>query len=310
MNKILFMIIVLCLSLGMHAQNYDLYAGKPEVVLADSVYVRFVVDGEATITIDGRNLGIVSPEPYKVRNGKHEVIFEAKGKHTKTLNINTLTDSEDWYRVHLKDKFTPKKYEATKGLQQEVNLNWGFVAGYNFINSGFADYIIGYRLNNWLFLGGGVGLHLYDTYKFDIQQSGSSGVYREKNRRNRYVAINCNYPREPNIVSLDIPIYLHAKVYLTKTRVQPFLMTSAGFRLGLTQIADIGAYFQLGPGVSCRINDRHSAYLTFLYSMGGYNDFEGYSCPSSCQHKSVSHSHFGMENKIGPGFTLQLGLTF
>lgn len=134
----------------------------------------------------------------------------------------------------------PKKPKKTfapieRGFEQSVEVGTAPGLGYGnlFVS---AEYIAGYRFNNYLFLGGGTGLEWY--------MSGGA---------------------------LAMPIYANARIYLLpKSRWQPFISLSLGV---LAPIADSdgecydGTQLHINPtiGVNYRINNKYSCYLNLGY---------------------------------------------
>ena len=80
---------------------------------------------------------------------------------------------------------------------------------------GEIDYIAGYRFNNYLFAGAGIGLNYDDEGEWDYYSTETSDFYWME-LRNMY----------------SIPIYAHARAYLGKKRFQPFFAFSAGANIG------------------------------------------------------------------------------
>lgn len=77
-------------------------------------------------------------------------------------------------------------------------------------------YIAGYRFNNWFFLGGGTGL------TFMIW----GGGYNDHYHYNHYLYGNNNSSISNTLV--NIPLFLHLRTYLTRSRVNPYIGLSAG----------------------------------------------------------------------------------
>ena len=144
----------------------------------------------------------------------------------------------------------PKKTlsPTERGFEQSVEVGGHLCLDYisDFLVS--AEYIAGYRFNNYLFLGGGTGLELLLNYN-----------------------------------SLAMPIYANARLYLLpKSRWQPFVSLSLG---ALVRIAegdnlsydDIQPHINPSIGVNYRINSKYSCYLNLGY-MGRRADYTGYQC--------------------------------
>ncbi len=108
--------------------------------------------------------------------------------------------------------------------------------------AGGLDYILGYRFGNYLFLGGGLGLNFHSEY--------GSGRWSDSDYWDNYNTI------------IGVPLYLHGRVYFTKTRCQPYLSLSTGVYL-----SSPCEYF-INPmlGVNYRISNTVGLYLAMGYS--------------------------------------------
>ena len=238
----------------------------------------------------------------------------------------------------VKKEIVLKKYPAEKGLQQEFQFSYMWVdryipkyssrngAGHDPANSmGMIDYIIGKRINNWVFVGAGVGVHLYEQEEADpyskLEQSLGNG---------RFVDYNLKYDVYKSLgVSADIPIYVHSKVYFTDTRVKPFFTTYVGMRFGINakqQVMDLGAYFSAGLGFSAYLTEKLDLTFSVEYQLC-QERFEGVTswwecyydrCCTwrDCKYYGTGTSHCHYEISTGPctnvshGFAVHLGLAF
>ena len=128
------------------------------------------------------------------------------------------------------------------------------------------DYIGGYRFSNYFFAGVGIGLNFnnsvttpclnYGWYVFSQDDYAVSGI---------------------NENVFKVPLYLHIRLYMTKTRCQPFFALSLGGQIsGHKKIENDTGYFPdlndwtystssffLNPelGVSYRITEKYNLYL-------------------------------------------------
>lgn len=79
-----------------------------------------------------------------------------------------------------------------------------------------ADYIGGYRFNNTLFVGAGIGLY------YDIDSSNyNDNSYTKFGNQERGLLLKS---------VINVPLYAHVRAYLGKGRVQPFFSASMGVR--------------------------------------------------------------------------------
>lgn len=136
------------------------------------------------------------------------------------------------------------------GLQQEISVAVGGFEMGDVATSFGVDYTIGYRFNNTLFIGGGLGLGLFD----------------------HLIADDC----------FCAQFFGDIRAYLTKTRVQPYFdLSLGGIYKQVEEIYgakkfDIFAYPQFG--INWRLNNRHSLNLTVGYKLCFMDEVE-YSCP-------------------------------
>lgn len=129
-----------------------------------------------------------------------------------------------------------------------------------------ADYIGGYRFNNTLFVGAGIGFY------YDIDSSNWND--------NSYDEIGNQEQRQLLKSVINVPLYAHVRAYLTKGRVQPFLSASMGVKFASQATVDFmdndynweytgksAEYSRTGflvapaVGVNWRCEDNFSMYL-------------------------------------------------
>ena len=100
-----------------------------------------------------------------------------------------------------------KKLEPVKPrFQQSVEFSSHMLYQY-YIST---KYIAGYRFNNWFFLGGGTG------FTFNTWPKGSHEHYYSED----YKSISDKV--------VNIPLFVHLRTYLTRSRVNPYIGLSAG----------------------------------------------------------------------------------
>lgn len=115
------------------------------------------------------------------------------------------------------------------------------------------DYIYGYRFNNTFFLGAGIGI----KYEVDLRPYGD--FYSESDYMNEDFCLG----RE-----VTIPIFLHARAYLSKKRFQPFFAISAGAYIALKN-CDVRFYapnYEYGAfkGYTCIYEDDYNTSSLFI----------------------------------------------
>ena len=134
---------------------------------------------------------------------------------------------ETHIEIHKKKKEKVKKEKVKKELPSLKPITRGFesniTAGVNYLEeddvvSVTLDYIGGYRFNNLLFVGLGVGAHIEDEDDYSI------------------------------------PIFAHARTYFSKTRWQPFIALSTGVEIieSYEETFYTTLYFEPAVGVNYR----------------------------------------------------------
>ncbi len=142
------------------------------------------------------------------------------------------------------------------GLQQEISIEVGGLGVKKVKQSIGANYTIGYRFNNTLFIGGGLGLG-YNLCNLDVWD------------------VNTIYAQ----------FFGDIRAYLTKTRVQPYFdlslgghyITILGVNYYLILDKEFGMFANPQFGINWRLNNRCSLNLAVGYkwisSPGDYYDF-------------------------------------
>lgn len=184
-------------------------------------------------------------------------------------NIKSIVPAEDksipplnhLYSRDLKNIEELKKPQ--KGFQQSVELqlfNYTYLQGFKIFDS--ANYIVGYRFNDYLYLGGGIGVGVLTMPRLPILKY-----------HNLYL--------EGSYVKIYIPLYAHFRAYLTKTRVQPFIDLSIGGKFPIPSKISLsveynnynypieyciaGILLQPGIGANYRINKKMGVYAKLNY---------------------------------------------
>lgn len=177
------------------------------------------------------------------------------------------------------------------------------------------DYIGGYRFNNYFYAGIGVGLCFNtatSTPVFEDFRSWSGHVYEY---RLEHVCENV----------FKVPLYLYARVYVTKTRCQPFFALSIGGQISgrktiinNTDFEDLdnksysSSSFFINPqlGVNYRITEKYSLYLTAglmaRTAPAPYNS----DCDTYVDYSTVSPYFLEVRHPMLPHLDFNLGFTF
>lgn len=242
MKKIITIAILCILTRGVYAElitGGQITTTTIYQVISDTGMVQFVTNVPANLKIDDTDLGEVQSAPYKMKYGQYKAVLTAENYYPKRKKIEVEREKLTTYKMKLLRK--PKKcdpYVFHTGFQQEVNLNYALNDGGKGGQSGLVDYVAGWRFNDWVFLGAGTGLHVFDDWW---------GIY-----------------------GLEIPLYAQTKIYFMKTRWRPFFITSVGMRLGCVNFNNnevIGAMFNTGFGVEYCISNKYAINYSMGYDM-------------------------------------------
>lgn len=197
-----------------------------------------------------------------------------------------------------KSKLLPIK----SGYEQSIIVGCDFDVVNTFMIDVNLNYIGGYRVNNTLFFGLGTGLNfaVCDEEEPDIKMD----HYQRQD-------ITCP---APSIVM--IPLYLHAKVYLTKGMCQPFFALSAGAKIGLSK----DNYLNIWQGNIIIHKEKLSPILPFAEPAFGVNfraknNFGIYIQTGGLLHirqifDEMSETRGRIRPGVGGGFTTKIGFTF
>lgn len=107
-------------------------------------------------------------------------------------------------KVKEKKKLEPVQPRFQQSVEFSFNMSIGEAP---YIST---KYIAGYRFNNWFFLGGGTG------FTFNTWPNSSHDHYNYSN----------GYEISDKVV--NIPLFVHLRTYLTRSRVNPYIGLSAG----------------------------------------------------------------------------------
>lgn len=319
MKKIVFILCACAFCIGTHAQLIS--GGQITTTTAyqhipDSAQIKINTNVPTNLTLDGTNMGETQATPYRVKFGQHKLVLTADGYYRKKKNVEVKRNTYNEFDFKMLRKPHPQPYAIRHGLQQEIVLNYDWTDNYYYgdFNSGLVDYVIGWRFNDWVFLGAGTGLHVYNGYVFD------EDMHRYF-RYGDYEYVGRPYREDFEKTLVEMPLYAQLKVYFMNSRWKPFLTTSLGGRIGLSSYGDSGILFNIGPGVEFCINNRYALNLVLGYSMAGHHiaregDYKYVSsyqdCDKYCPYKGKYHDHYNIEeeNVLAHGLTVRLGFVF
>ena len=149
-------------------------------------------------------------------------------------------------------------------------------------------YAGGYRINNTFYVGFKTGLDFV--------------VLDDAREEYEYYYTNTNYNFQdtffpaPSVVML--PIYVHFRAYLTKTKLQPFFALSGGAKIGFqrpTEASPVNYCVEPAFGLNLRVSNRSSVYMQLgaPLQIRPYCPYNGY-----------------ISRRLSPGFSFRIGYTF
>lgn len=164
------------------------------------------------------------------------------------------------------DSLYNQKYK-NKGIVHSVELNYGYQLGKGNVvykNLGYRaygnlhpvelNYTFAYRFNHFFSFGIGTGLQ-----------------YQVDNLCNYPDVFEPSYSGIEDYTSLNIPVFLNVKMYMSRGRFQPMSSLSAGiYAPNLEGLIDVGA------GLNMRLNRTANVYFLLSYRTTPYPDFREY----------------------------------
>lgn len=188
-----------------------------------------------------------------------------KARAEQLAKEKAMAKAEEKARLAQQKKARSTEYDSNfrnKGLVHSLELSYGFQTGksarvlyryagymdYGNLNPISAEYLIGYRFNNFLSLNLGIGFRHYCT---DLHDSPMNvGDYDDLGGQPDVLL------HADGLYSFDIPIRLNVKSYLTRGRVQPMVSASAGVHLPTGKFL-----YDAGVGCNFRIGRRAGIYI-------------------------------------------------
>ena len=189
------------------------------------------------------------------------------------------------------------KVEINRGFEQGVTLSYARYLGlYNQLS---LNYIGGCRINHYLFAGLGTGLD------FEAKHNGC-------------VIMNDSGYLPAQIVS--VPLYLHLRAYLMKTRWAPFLAFSGGCRFSSPKEVEYSYWAYVGSDyVQVSGNMQYGVLRGLLDVMLGvnyqYSKDLTFNIQAGCAAYNVPCYIYGrydyiMKEDLAHGFVIKFGVTF
>ncbi|MGM9763270.1 MAG: hypothetical protein ACI3ZQ_04550 [Candidatus Cryptobacteroides sp.] len=178
------------------------------------------------------------------------------------------------------------------GYEQHIDASFSCITTGENEFEGSLTYIGGYRFNNYIFLGLGAGVSVSD---------GDSHAYHDD-----YYYDGLPYPM------VNVPVFVHLRVYFLKTRVSPYFALSAGGRFSGKGTFELesgnevkyntcGVYLAPSIGLNIRLNKR-----TSLYFAAGYRG----TSTSDISYGGIQYNSLTVHNELYHSLDFHLGFTF
>lgn len=238
-------------------------------------------------------------------------------------------------------KRTIKKHDANIGYQNIAEVNYSGI-----IQNFGVDYIGGWRFNNWLFMGVGIGCrHEFMSTPTTVRENMNDKLYW-KGYGDYFIfpqyllndLVGEDYLYDKVLNTFAIPVYAHVRTYLSRTKTAPYLSLSLGERFAPK---DCGIYFDFSTGLDFRLKPEYHMFISLGFWASKYRDtdidgfysdnyrnnhnydfklttFEPYEyCDSDCEYDYIQHGHYHIDffnffkiKETRLGFSVKLGFSF
>ena len=189
------------------------------------------------------------------------------------------------------------KSAEVKGYRSQVEALWSI--DFDLTPSYSLHYIGGYQINNYLYVGAGVGLLLHSSafstewYQYRWSKTGNGSPY---------IALNF----------VNYPVFGYFRANFANRRLAPFFVLAAGYRFGAKHVFEMPwdrtAYYPTGGvfispqiGLNFRMTKKADVYIA-----GGFNIMQ----MPQFDHSASTMFDAKFYNKFYRGFDLRLGFTF
>lgn len=237
------------------------------------------------------------------------LLSNTKAQEDSRYSQGVLTETTTITRTKIeKPKKEREKFDVIRGYQQDISIGWWWTC--TEYSSLRAAYIGGYRFNNYLFAGIGIGLDVrtvsyyqdYTAYKDDRKYYCNGEIYAE-------------LPMQ----LIAVPLFANFKAYFTKTKVVPYFSFSAGARFSTPKKFDfyddkelectqnygaIKPFFDLAIGVNYRLSNNKTIFLQCGYYLQNVAYLNGW---FSSTGNTYDNCIYGEWEK---GLSVSIGMTF
>ena len=194
-----------------------------------------------------------------------------------------------------------------------------FDAGYNLAMGGTGEKgsfefntSHGYQLNEYLFVGAGVGLHMYNARDSRLKDSiGSTSYYPQYIGTNKVPVDSVTYMRAVDSSYMTMPIFLDIRGYLPlqNSAFTPFVMMRAGFAFNLSDgFGAMGLYMNPAIGVKYQVSPMIGINFSVGYSYQSYGGIPKNGGYGYYYIKDATNTKY--EAKGAGGISLKLGVEF
>lgn len=278
---------------------YGCVYGKGKTPLAGALIS--TVHGEKICLTDANGQFNTSTRTYV---SKIKVSHEGYTTHTIDVDGSyMIINLGNIKKERIKKQFEPVKRGWQQSIECSANLDFSNNnnRGDDLYDVG-VRYIGGWRINNTFFVGIGTGIDFVVYDHFRDNHYGKRSIDHEG---------ACPSPH-----LIMIPLFIHARAYLSKKNCQPYFSISAGARFSLTEghlelyrdysqklvsksYGKTSYFFEPAFGLSFRTSNRSSVY----FQVGGILQTRPF-------YSSINRWQGKISNQLTGGFTLKIGCTF
>ena len=170
----------------------------------------------------------------------------------------------------------------------------------------------GYQINEYLFAGAGVGLHMYSARDSSMKSGNSYPHYSGRVQNNR-VTLNSDtvYMRAVDSAFMTLPVFIDIRGYLPlqNDAITPFVMLRVGYSFNLSDgFAGMGLYMNPSIGIIYRISPKIGLNLSAGYSYQSYGGIPANGGYGFHYVKDATNTKY--EAKGAGGITFKLGVEF
>lgn len=255
------------------------------------------------------------------RGSAHSSKSSASAKKSSSSRNSSRYDDDDRYNNRSSSRYNDNDYYDNYKVS---GYKGTFDAGYNFAIGGTGEKgsfefntSHGYQVNEYLFVGAGLGLHIYNardakmtdpnSYPQYVGTTNSSGVIVPKDSVTYLRAVDSSY--------MTMPIFLDVRGYLPlqNSKLTPFAMFRVGYAFNLNDsFGGMGIYMNPAVGVKYQISPMIGINFSVGYSYQSYGGIPadgGYGY-YYYKDKAGKDSNTKYEAKGAGGLSLKLGVEF